>query len=141
MSYATQQDLIDRFGQAELDQVADVSGTGVLDTTRIARALGDADAEIDAALRGRYALPLTVIPELLRRIACDLARESLYEDMPTEVVKERAERCRSLLLGIARGTMIVDAPAAPVAESSAGLVEIVTGRKTSPFVGFGGGES
>lgn len=138
MTYATQQDLIDRFGQAELDQVADVSGTGVLDATRIARALGDADGEIDAALRGRYALPLGAIPELLRRIACDLARESLYEDMPTKVVEDRAKRSRDLLLGIAKGTLTIDAPSAPVAESSAGLVEIVTGRKTSPFIGFGG---
>lgn len=141
MAYATLQDLIDRFGQAELDQVADATGTGALDITRINRALGDADAEIDAALRGRYSLPLASVPDLVQRVACDLARESLYEDMPTEVVKDRAKRAREQLAAIAKGLMVIDATPAPVEESSAGLVEIVTGRRTSPFVGFGGTES
>lgn len=137
MAYAVLQNLIDRFGQTELDQVADTTNTGVLDLVRVDRALGDAAAEIDAALIGRYSLPLVTVPDLLERIACDLARESLYEDRPTETVKDRAERARAQLMAIASGKLGLDVPKAPVAESTSGLVEIVTGRRTSPFTGFG----
>lgn len=137
MAYAVLQNLIDRFGQTELDQVADTTNTGVLDVTRVDRALGDAAAEIDAALIGRYSLPLVTVPDMLERIACDLARESLYEDRPTETVKDRAERARAQLMAIASGKLGLDVPKAPVAESTSGLVEIVTGRRTSPFTGFG----
>lgn len=137
MAYAVLQNLVDRFGQTELDQVADTTNTGVLDVARVDRALGDAAAEIDAALIGRYSLPLVTVPDLLERIACDLARESLYEDQPTETVKDRAKRARDQLLGIASGKLGLDVPKAAIAESTSGLVEIVTGRRASPFIGFG----
>ena len=135
MSYATQQDLIDRFSEDELRQVADVTGAGDIDPVVVARALADADAEIDAALIGRYQLPLVNVPLLLTRIAADLARESLYTDKPPETVAERAKRARDLLLSIGRGTLRLDVLAAATENSTQGLVEIVTGRRTSPFVG------
>lgn len=135
MAYATLADLIDRFTEAELAQVADTDGTGEIDQALVARALGDADAEIDAALVGRYTLPIAPVPELLTRIACDLARESLYADQPTKVVEERAKRARELLTQIARGVMRLDAAAAAGEESALGLVEMVSGRRTSPFTG------
>ncbi len=134
MAYATTQDLIDRIGQDELDQVADI-GAGFADPDRLARALSDADAEIDAALIGRYALPMSPVPDLLVRIASDLARESLYVDKPTEEVSDRAARARALLIQIAKGTMRLAAAAAPVEDSVSGLVEIVSGRRKTPFVG------
>jgi phage gp36-like protein len=135
MAYATQADLIERFGEAELAQVADLIGNGEADATVIARALADADAEIDAALLGRYALPLATVPVLLTRIACDLARESLYADHPTKEITDRAERVRQLLKGIAAGKMRLDAAAAQQEQSGLGLVEMVSGRRTSPFGG------
>lgn len=135
MAYATQADLSERFGEAELAQVADLIGNGEPDVTVIARALADADAEIDAALVGRYALPIAPVPVLLTRIACDLARESLYADAPTKEVTERAKRSRDLLAGIASGRMRLEIPGAPQEQSGLGLVEIVSGRRTSPFGG------
>lgn len=138
MAYADLQNLIDRFGLDEITQLADTTNTAVIDQVRVDRALGDAAAEIDAALTGHYAMPLAAVPDLLQRIACDLARESLYEDRPTETVKDRAKRAREQLLAIAKGTLTLDVPVATAAESVSGLVEIVSGRRTSPFVGFGG---
>lgn len=135
MTYATQQDLIDRFGEDELRQVADVDGSGDIDPVIVARALADADAEVDAALFGRYQLPLASVPQLLTRLACDLARESLFTDAPTEVVTERAKVARGLLAKIASGAMSFDLARTEAATSTAGLVEIVTGRRTSPFGG------
>jgi len=133
MAYATLAELLSRF--ADIAQVADVDGTGEIDAEKVARALGDADAEIDAALVGRYALPMAPVPDLLTRIACDLARESLYDDAPTKVVTDRAEKARSVLAAVAAGRMRFEAAAAPAENSAQGLVEIVTGRRTSPFTG------
>lgn len=135
MPYAALADLIARFGETEIAQVADTDGSGEIDPALVGRALGDADAEIDAALVGRYALPITPLPELLVRIACDLARESLYTDAPPEVVADRAKRARDLLAAIAAGRMRFEAAAAAAETSAQGLVEIVTGRRTSPFGG------
>ncbi len=135
MPYALQQDLADRFGEQELAQVADLIGSGEPDATAIDRALADADAEIDAALIGRYSLPISNVPLLLTRIACDLARESLYADHPTEEVTARAKRSRDLLAGLASGRMRLDVEAAPQQDSALGLVEIVSGRRKTPFVG------
>ena len=135
--YATLADLIARFGESELAQVADTDGSGEFDPALVARALADAGAEIEVALIGRYTLPMVPVPELLARIACDLARESLYADAPTQVVEDRAKRAREMLGLIASGKMRFDADAVLPENSAAGLVEIVTGRRTSPFTGFG----
>lgn len=135
MSYATLQDLIDRFTEAEMIQLTDTTKSGLVDMTPIDRALADADAEIDGALTGRYGLPLPSVPDLLVRIAADLARESLYVNRPTETVTERAKTARQLLQGIARGTTRLDVPAAEAANSMQGFVEMVSGRRSSPFGG------
>lgn len=138
MSYATLADLIARFGDAELIQLTDSDGTGEIDPVAIARALTDVDAVIEAALLGRYQLPLLAVPDLLVRVGCDLAREALYVDQPTDAVKDRAKQARDLLGQIAAGRMRLDAAkavAASAAESTMGLVEIVSGRRQSPFGG------
>ena len=135
MSYATLADLIARFTEVEIGQVADTDGSGEIDAALVARALSDAGAEIDAALVGRYTLPMVPVPELLTRIACDLARESLYTDAPPKVVTDRARQARDLLAAIAAGRMRLGAPAAAAESSTQGLVEIISGRRTSPFTG------
>ena len=135
MSYASLADLVSRFGEQELIQLTDTENVGEIDTLTVSKALADADAEIDAALRGRYQLPLSTTPELVVRIACELTREALYADSPSETVKDRAKNARLLLTGIASGKMRLEAPAAVQAESTSGLVEMVSGRKHSPFGG------
>lgn len=112
MSYATLADLYDRFGQDEILQLTDVDRGGVPDEATVARAQADADAEIDAALVARYQLPLSPVPTILVRIACDLMRESFYTNSVPDVVKDRAAVARRLLASIARGDTNLQAPAA-----------------------------
>ncbi len=119
MPYASLPDLIARFGEDEIVQLTDTDGSHEPDAVVVARALADADAEIDAALAGRYTLPLAQVPELLRRIACDLVRELLYTDTLPEVVKQRAQTARGLLRGVASGVTRFDGLAAAVTASPA----------------------
>jgi phage gp36-like protein len=133
--YATLTDLIDRFGEPELVDLADSTGDGTIDVEPVGRALADAAAEIDAAVTGRYALPIDPPQDILTRIACDLARESLYTDAPPDVVVERAKVARRLLEQISAGKLLLGAARVAAEASLSGLVEIVSGRRKSPFGG------
>ena len=67
MGYVTQQQLVDRFGERLLLQVADRADppAGTINADVVARALADTDAMIDGYLAGRYILPLAATPPLL----------------------------------------------------------------------------
>lgn len=119
MTYATQQDMIDRFGEQELIELTDRAGTGVIDATVMAGALGDADAEIDAYLAGRHTLPLAVVPRVLTRFAADVARYGLYDARVPEQVKARYDDAIRFLKALANGTVSLglDTVNRPVAET------------------------
>jgi phage gp36-like protein len=135
--YATQADLEARFGADELTQLTDRSGAHVPDAAIVARALADADAEIDGYLASRYALPLSTVPAVLARIACDIARYRLWEDRASEEVRRRYEDARRLLEAIARGTVSLGLPAssaAPaLAEASLGNARAFTRAGTGGY--------
>jgi phage gp36-like protein len=106
MSYCTQQDLVDRFGEPELIQLTGRDPQGVMDADVIDQAIADADAEIEGYLSA-YQLPLTSVPANLTRIACDIARYRLYADQPVEVVMERYKAAVRFLEGVAAGRFIL----------------------------------
>lgn len=103
MTYATQQDMIERFGSQEIVQLTDRANTGSIDATVLAQALADADAEIDGYLASRYVLPLNSVPPVLVRLACDIARYNLYDEHATDQVKERYQNARDFLTQIGTG--------------------------------------
>lgn len=107
MTYATAQDLLERYGADELAQMSDPWGTGDPDPAVIDRALADAHAEIDAYLIGRYSLPLLHVPAALARIACDVARYRLWADKASEEVRRRYEDARRLLEQIGSGAVSI----------------------------------
>lgn len=104
-AYATQQDLVDRFGAEELIQLTDRANTGAIDATVLDQAIADASAEIDGYLGGRYTLPLSHVPLVLSRICADLVRYYLYGDAPLDQVRQRYEDAVAFLKSVARGQM------------------------------------
>ena len=74
--YATPQDILDRYGDTGLF-LAGRTEEGLPDTSPLMTALEEASSEIDAALRGRYRLPVESVPPVLRRIAVDLAVDAI----------------------------------------------------------------
>lgn len=103
MTYATQTDLVDRFGEPELVQRTDRVDGAVIDTVVLGRALADADAEIDSYLATRYTLPLASTPVVITRLACDMTRYRLYDDGVPETVRVRYQDAVSLLKRLASG--------------------------------------
>lgn len=103
MSYLTLQGLIDRYGEDELIQLTDRAGDGVVDAAVVARAIADAEAEIDAYLAGRMSLPLATVPVILERLAAAIVRHGLYKDAAPETVEKARDAAIALLRDVAAG--------------------------------------
>jgi phage gp36-like protein len=132
MTYATAQDLIDRFGERELVQLTDIDEprTDAVVTVRVQRALDDAVAEIDGYLAGLYTLPLTAVPATLRRVAVDLARYHLGGVATDGVEAKRYDDAIKFLRLVAAGSVRLGVDATGSEPPAAGnTVEIVTGSK------------
>lgn len=106
MTYASRNDLTERYRADEIDQL-EAGGRSV------AKALADADEEINEALRQRYTLPLASVPPRLVFLACEIARYRLYDDAASEQLRERYEDARRALRDIAQGTVRLDIAPAP----------------------------
>ena len=157
MTYATALDMLIRFDADEIAQRSDrliprlVSGALLRDVannadlsgydedavvnaalamTRLDRALADARDTIASHISARYKLPISPVPPVLQRIACDLARFYLYDDTATEQVKDRHDAAMKLLASVRDGkaTLGENAETGEQAPSTAGA-ELVSGGR------------
>ncbi|WP_199026643.1 gp436 family protein [Ralstonia sp. ASV6] len=131
MTYCTQADLVREFGTEELVQLTDRADppTGQIDAERVAQAIETATAEINVYLEGRYPLPLASTPTVLRRVAVDLARYYLSNDvLDDSPVALRYARQLKLLRGIADGTLSLGLDTAGAVQLPANTVQVSAGR-------------
>ncbi len=144
MSYATLQDLVDRFGTIEVLKYCDRDRDGVADPALIERLLGDAAAVVDGYVGARYRLPLASTDPLLKRLVCDLVRAdyhgpSLEAGSAVDLVKRQAlATLRDIADGRVQlsGTVAADAGAArPVGGGlSGGPARVFTDDALKGFV-------
>lgn len=102
---------------------------------KVERSLQDAEQTINTYVGTRYQLPLSQAPEVLERIACQVARYVLYDDTATEQVRQLYTDSIKFLEGISTGKVqlgITDAGTKPVASYVAEMVSDgrVFGRAT-----------
>jgi phage gp36-like protein len=124
MPYATQQDMIDRFEEAELIQLTDHENTGTVNVVVLGQALADADALIDGYLASRYTLPLAIVPKTIVRMACEIARYFLYDNLAPDEVRRRYEDAEKFLAALAKGSITLGPD--PDDAGSAGAPEVST---------------
>lgn len=127
--YATRDDLNAAFGPDMVERLAarhEVED----DATTVARALSHASAKIDARLSVRFALPLPVVPDILRDIACDLAIARLAADAVglTDDLKRREDKAEADLRAIAEGKMNLGLPVAHQGERPQPIVSASGGK-------------
>jgi len=79
--------------------------------TRIADALAEADSTIDGYVASRFSVPVSPAPAVIVRLACDIARYTLYDDGVTETIQKRYDGCVALLRDIAAGRVAIGDPA------------------------------
>ncbi len=100
-TYCTSAHMINRFGQNELIQLTDRVNGVAIDTTVLSAAIADASSEIDSYIGGL--IEPGDPPAHLVRIACDLARYHLYDDLSNEEVRIRHENALRWLQDAAAG--------------------------------------
>lgn len=129
MTYATQQNLVDRFGAAEIQQLSDIGNSGSIDAARVGRVLTDASNKIDGYLASRYALPLSTVPPMLEQICCDLARY-LLATRPTEETRKRYEDALAWLDKVAQGKYDLGGASSVQPPIAGGAIGIAPGGRT-----------
>lgn len=125
MSYTSQADLVERFGESFLINLTDRAepATGAIDADVVTRALEDADAAIDGYLKGRYKLPLTTTPPLLRDLAQAIAIYKLHTNTASDKISKDYDAAMRTLLQIARGDVRLDVEGVEPAASGASGVQ------------------
>lgn len=132
MSYATSQDLINRYPNRDLVQLTNEDPTiATINTSALQQALDDASAEIDGYLGSRFILPLSNPPEVLHRLACDVAMYRLQSLRPLHDLadaRRRYDDAIAMLSKVAAGTLSLgiaadgqDTSSAQGAESAAAV--------------------
>ena len=116
MTYVTNQQLQDRFSSKEILQIA---GDGItLDTPKVDTARLGAYNLINSHLGTKYLLPLTVVVPILQDCEADIARYYLYDDNPTNHVKERFDYWTIWLSDVSKGRIqLRDSADLPVAKT------------------------
>jgi phage gp36-like protein len=123
MAYSTQSDLEEQISQAELIELTDDAGGGSVDVSALTRAIADADAEIDSYCGGRYTMPFSPVPVIIRKLSVDIAVYNLFSRRAVLKIPEdrqkRYDNAIRFLRDVSKGLISLgaDAPAEP----SAGL--------------------
>lgn len=95
--YATQAEMIARFGQKEVVALTDRDFTGVIDESVLTSALEMSGYEIDGYLGGRYTVPMPNPPQILIGFACDIARYRLCGTGGVQVTDEIRDRYKDAI--------------------------------------------
>ena len=135
MTYATRADIETLYGPAELRLALDLGRDDTLSADNLAsidRAIEEASARIDAYLVGRYALPLTTTPPVLRGYAVDIALYTLAsrQGRPRDELRKRFEDALAFLKSVSKGDAKLP-----------GVPDTATGPLTPGDTGAGGGVS
>lgn len=133
--YATRQDMVDRFGAAEIAALEPPVGITDPPSTAVEKAIAAACNEADSYIANQYTLPLPSIPVTLTDMICDMARLRLYTKIPPDEVKRRGADARAWLIKVGGGTaiLIFDPPLSPMEQ------EAETKGVTTPYAEALGG--
>lgn len=132
MPYATQADMIERFGEREVIALADRDLNGVIDAAVVTGGIDSAGHEIEGYLSGRFSLPLSTVPPLLKAICCDITRYRLCgtEVQTTDEVRARYKDAVKMLEMIRDGKMTLGLDATSQVVGGGDTVLIADGRRT-----------
>lgn len=123
--YATLSDMQSRFEATELVQVTDQVGNGEIDVAFVEKAISDACSEIDSYVGVKYQVPVSPVPEVLKRYACDIARYNIWGlkgEMP-KVVQSRYDAAIKFLKSISSGTAKLEAQGIDAAPTNSATIE------------------
>ena len=108
--YATKEDMLKRYTQADLIQLTDrvEPYTNTIIDDVLNQALEDAAATIDTYVANRYDLPVNGIPKALTIQACAIAYYNLHQGRHPDEIRTAYEDAISFLDKIASGWILLD---------------------------------
>lgn len=118
--YSTLDNIKKLIPEEALVQLTDDEGLGSVNEARVDEAISQADAEIDSYCGGRYNVPFTTIPDVIKKCSVDIAIYNLYSRRVESVPEVRAERHKGavrLLEGISKGIISPGVDPAPAAST------------------------
>jgi phage gp36-like protein len=124
MPYCTRQNLIDRFTEAELIQLTDRANLGVINDSVLNQAISDADNEINGYIAKH--LPLATVPPRLVKLACDIARYHLYDDLVPDHVQNRYRDAVAYLSGVSKGQFPLIDDATVIEPDTVNIIDIAS---------------
>jgi phage gp36-like protein len=129
MSYATQADLVERFGEAEMILLTDRADppAGSIDGDVVAKGLADADALINSYIRTRIETPVNPVPGILTQMACVIARYFLHSERPSEKVQKDYDQAIAWCKDIAAGRAALGDASSAIDPPSAGAPQVSEG--------------
>jgi len=121
MAYSTLSDIQEQLSDDKLvDLTQDDPAISSIDTSKVDRAIADADEEIESYCAKKYAIPFSTTPDLVRKLSVDIAVYNLYArrgDAP-DFRKERYKNAVKLLEKISTGMVTLGVTPAPSENSS-----------------------
>lgn len=126
--FATKQDLVDRFGEAELIKLTDLANKPpvTINETAVSQALADASALASGYVGKVYQLPLAIVPQALVKATSDVAWFYLHgKRAPKDGEVERGfYQALAWLKEVAKGAVQLDVGGEPPAQPEGGSVQI-----------------
>lgn len=131
MTYATLQNLTDRYGEAMLIALTDRGdlATETVHPEVVTPVLIDTDAVIDGYLAARYALPLVATPVMLADLAKSIAIWKLHTSEPDPKIKADYDAAMRTLRDIADGRVRIPGVAGVQPAAIAGSGARITDRE------------
>jgi phage gp36-like protein len=139
MAYSSISDLKNYIPESQLREITDDNDTDDIDMEKLIDAIRRADDHIDSYMRGRFSLPLSTVPDMIRDLSTRLAayylfKRSLALIMP-ESIKEDYKDCVKILSDIQRGRVspfeIVSNPAWVVTNNSLANTPMISSKITN----------
>ena len=101
--YATRDDMVKRYGQAEISQLERY----LMGDESVDAAIADAGSIIDGWIGAKHAIPLEYPPDNIKIFVCDIARYLLWKSKASEEVRRRYDDAMSYLKGVSKGTNVL----------------------------------
>lgn len=105
MSYITLDDLLLEVSEADLVNLTDDEGLGMIHQERVAKAIASAQGEVDGYAGKRYSVPLDPVPAVIHAACVDISLYRLYGrgvEVP-ETWQQRYRNAVRLLENLAKG--------------------------------------
>jgi phage gp36-like protein len=78
VAYCAKDDVLQQSSELQLIQLTNESGKGWVDEAVLGRAIADADAEIDTYARQQYPVPLSPVPDAVRKASVAITLYNLH---------------------------------------------------------------